>query len=125
MSEAKENCWCCRITLSTPGEIRPHICAECIQGRHASTESDSDMFMVSTDCRDCKLYKALRVKRSGAQKLFENRDLIKCKGCGKTQITLKMVKIYETSSRSYSSSEEEILPAKEWRDKEPAEVAFT
>ena len=124
MSETKENCWCCRIILTTAGEIKPQVCQNCLDGKHLASESDSDMFLAAVSCRDCKLFKALKVKRSGAQKLFENRDFIKCKGCGKTEVDLKLTKVYDQGS-SYRNSDEEILPAKEWRDKSPQTVALS
>jgi hypothetical protein len=116
------SCWCCGIELQnlTKDSWKPYICVDCSKGKHGKEESEADMFTVSIDCqdKDCKTYRYLRVSRHGTKKLFENRDQIKCKKCGKTKIDLKINKSFITETEAG----EEIFLAKEWRGKTPAEL---
>lgn len=118
----KANCWCCAVTIEVDDKCaKPFICEACMKGEHRAIESPADMFMVSTDCKadPCKAYRSLRVSRQSAQKLFNNRDLIKCKACGKAKTELKIVKSWIVDD----DKAEEILPTKEWRGKTPEEAA--
>lgn len=127
MSDVRDRCWCCDEEVQATKNfdaIVPTICQPCLDDKHTSSESAEDTFAISVDCDKCKTYRFVRVKRESAQKLFDNRDRIKCKGCGKSPVKLRIHKSVATESTDREDEQlEAITLAKEWRGISPQEAA--
>lgn len=127
METATHNCWCCDGGIIPDEKCAfPYICKACFDDKeHPKTEWQSDMFLAVLECTvtECKHKRHIRVNRSGARKLFNARERLRCKQCDKPTARLTLEKA-ELSTTSYTSNEEPILPAKEWRDKDPQKVAM-